>query len=420
MRNFRGIDEVSLDFTYPAPTTVLAGINGSGKSSVLDCIAIMFVGMFGRIDGFPTANRDLRPTDINNSARKCSVEMSFMFNGEEHRVTLEAGLRGAGTGLHVEFGWKGDSLGRLFERLSEAEDDDVPSVPVAVYYPVNRGVVEAPVTVPHKPRFGQLRAFEGALAGANVDFHLFFQWFRNREDIENEERIKDSSHRDKQIESVRRAVEMMVHGFSDLRVRRAPPRMVVTKKDTRTGKETELQIDQLSDGEKCLIAMTGDLARRLAIANPGLDDPLRGEGVVLIDQIELHLHPAWQRMIIASLERTFPNCQFIVGTHSPQVLSKVRPEAIYLLEQSSEGLKAHRPSYSYGRDTNRILEELMGVSERPEEIQHDLQRYFRLIDEGRMAEARELRERLELQIGAEDPEFARADVLIRRKEILGR
>ncbi|WP_309143275.1 AAA family ATPase [Nostoc sp. CHAB 5836] len=129
----------------------------------------------------------------------------------------------------------------------------------------------------------------------------------------------------------------LIPSFSKLRVRRSPLRMTVIKQGE------ELIVNQLSDGEKCLLAMVGDLARRLAIANPSLPDPLQGSGVVLIDEIELHLHPKWQREIIPALTRTFPNCQFIVTTHSPQVISQVKPEGIYILEKTDEGVVARRP-----------------------------------------------------------------------------
>lgn len=154
----------------------------------------------------------------------------------------------------------------------------------------------------------------------------------------------------------------MLEGFSKLRVRRSPLRMTINKNGS------ELIINQLSDGEKCLLAMVGDIARRLAIANPGLENPLAGEGVVMIDEIELHLHPDWQRKIIPSLTRTFPNLQFIVTTHSPQIISHVQPDSIYLLESTPEGIVAKRPESSFGRDINRILEDIMGVGARPPEI----------------------------------------------------
>jgi predicted ATP-binding protein involved in virulence len=184
--------------------------------------------------------------------------------------------------------------------------------------------------------------------------------------------------------------------------------------------ELELIVEQLSDGEKGLLAMVGDLARRLAIANPSLSDPLQGSGVVLIDEIELHLHPKWQREIIPALTRTFPNCQFIVTTHSPQVISQVKPEGIYILERTDTGIVAMRPESSYGRDTNRILEDLMDTPERPQEIKESLLELFRLIARGELDSARQLHQKIADEIGADEPELVGASVSIRRREILGR
>ena len=166
--------------------------------------------------------------------------------------------------------------------------------------------------------------------------------------------------------------------------------------------------------------MVGDLARRLAIANPGNIDPLQGSGVILIDEIELHLHPKWQRQIIPALTRTFPNCQFIITTHSPQVVSHVKPDSLYLLQATSDETVVQQPESSFGRDSNSILEDIMGVPERPSEIQDSLRDLFRLIEQGNLNSARQLREDLASEIGEDDPEFVRADVLIRRKEILNR
>ena len=130
----------------------------------------------------------------------------------------------------------------------------------------------------------------------------------------------------------------------------------------------ELNVNQLSDGEKCTLAMVGDLARRMAIANPARDDPLDGAGVVLIDEVDLHLHPGWQRHVVSGLEETFPNCQFLVSTHSPQIVSHVAPERIWILERSTSGVSATRPSESFGQTSGRILEDVMDVPERPQEI----------------------------------------------------
>jgi predicted ATP-dependent endonuclease of OLD family len=109
-----------------------------------------------------------------------------------------------------------------------------------------------------------------------------------------------------------------------------------------------------------------------------------------------------------------------VTTHSPIVLSQVKPEGIFCLEKRDAKVIAYHPDSSYGRDTNRILEDLMGVPERPQTFKDQLRTLFRFIDEGDLDKARALQHHLETEIGLDEPEFARADVLIRRQEILGR
>jgi predicted ATP-binding protein involved in virulence len=180
---------------------------------------------------------------------------------------------------------------------------------------------------------------------------------------------------------------------------------IVLKKQDR-----ELVLNQLSDGEKNLLVMVADIARRLAIANP---DPsknaLEGEGIILIDEIELHLHPQWQRDIIPRLTSTFPNCQFIVTTHSPQVLSNVKKENVFIIEDFQV---YHADAYTFGRDSNSILSELMGVSERPLEIQNCLKKCLYKIDDGNIEEAKTMLSELSNLIGDDDSEIVKANTLI--------
>jgi predicted ATP-binding protein involved in virulence len=196
-----------------------------------------------------------------------------------------------------------------------------------------------------KQDFHQLTALDLAFSSKNVDFQAFFEWFRNREDIENEQIRNEIGYRDRQLEAVRQAIQSLMPSVTDLRVRRLPLRMTLSKQ------EQELVINQLSEGEKCLLALTGDLVKRLAIANPGLSNPLEGSAIVLIDEIDLHLHPQWQRAVIPKLEKTFPHCQFIVSTHSPQVISEVGPQNwIYFLRKTEEGLVAEGVKNAYGKE----------------------------------------------------------------------
>ena len=295
----------------------------------------------------------------------------------------------------------------------ELEDDESSTLPLAVYYPVNRAVLDIPLRIRKKHQFDRLSAFDQALSGSPSSFRLFFEWFREREDLENEFRRDTSTYRDSQLQAVRTAIEPFLPGFSKLRVRRSPLRMVLDK-----GGE-ELIVSQLSDGEKCMLAMVGDLARRMAVANPNRSDPLHGEAVALIDEADLHLHPSWQRRLASAFAETFPNCQFLISTHSPTILSHLKPESIWLLERTGKGVEAARPDSSYGQKVDRILEDAMDVPARPDDTRKKVSRLFLAIEESNLSKARWILDGLKREIGA-DPDLVRADFLIRRKETLGR
>ncbi|MCF2151108.1 AAA family ATPase [Desmonostoc muscorum LEGE 12446] len=412
MESFRGIGDLTLEFDEMSPT-VLIGINGVGKSSILDCIAILLSHLIARSQFDYTAERYFQEDDIKNKYKKTRNEITILLLYRQLTWSLTALRQQETTEINND----------LTELIAAIEDDDIykqleggenTNIPLAVYYPVNRAVFDIRLKIKENVNQLYLDPYKKALTGISIDFGYLFQWFREREDLENEERRDNPAHRDKQLEAVRQAIYLLIPDFYNLRVRRSPLRMTVRKQGE------ELIVNQLSDGEKCLLAMVGDLARRLAIANPSLPDPLQGSGVVLIDEIELHLHPKWQREIIPALTRTFPNCQFIVSTHSPQVISQVKPEGIYILEKTDEGVIAKKPESSFGRDSNRILEDLMGVPARPQEIKDRLHELFRLIDEGNLDGARQLSQEIADIIGQDEPELVKASVSIRRKEILKR
>jgi predicted ATP-binding protein involved in virulence len=179
-----------------------------------------------------------------------------------------------------------------------------------------------------------------------------------------------------------------------------------------------LDIYQLSEGERGTLALVLDLARRLTQANPELEDPLtEGKALVLIDEIDLHLHPKWQRTIVERLERTFPSCQFIATTHSPQILGEVEPEKIYFLET---GKQPYRQNQSLGMDSNWILRHLMGASELDKETDKDLERIANLIQERNFSEATQEISDLRERIRGESPQTVRLQTRIDRIKRIGR
>lgn len=185
---------------------------------------------------------------------------------------------------------------------------------------------------------------------------------------------KASKSQGRELIYVTKAIESFIYGYSNLRVSRIPrPHMLVEKFGVT------LSLDQLSDGEKNLIALVGDIARRLSIANANSKNPLEGEGIILIDEIDLHLHPAWQRLMVPKLGSIFPNCQFIFSTHSPQVLSHTKPESIFLLKQQDNKFTYTKALTAYGKDSNSILYDLMDTETGVDEVNKDLDELFKLI-----------------------------------------
>lgn len=413
MQSFRGIGDLTLEFDETEPT-VLIGINGAGKSSILDCLAILLSRFTSSIQHSTSSGRLFREEDITNGQKETHNEIIVSLDSQEVTWSLTKVHKGRNKDTNSNL----SVITKVSENIKqELYTSHKFNIPIAVYYSTNRAVLDIPLKIRTKHLFEQIDVYENALTGVGSEFRIFFEWFKKQEDLENELRLEEdnANYRDRQLESVRQAISSLIPSFSNLRVRRSPlMRMTVQKQ----GKE--LIVNQLSDGEKCLLAMVGDLARRLAIANPGLPDPLKGSGVILIDEIELHLHPKWQREIISALIKTFPNCQFIVTTHSPQVIGDVKPERIYILEKTDKGVIAKRPESSYGRDSNYILENVMDDSERRQNIKERIFELFRLIDAGNLEGARQLRQKLAAEIGADEPEFVKADILIRRKEILNR
>ena len=372
--NFRGIADITLPFTRT--TTAILGVNGVGKSAVLDALAIALSNMTERIAGQAAKARNISPDDIKNDAAYSRIQVTADLG--IHASTSQVAADGNGSGepaqqpVHTLTTWAIarnraaaehpaerssdlDQLNahtRLFNsRMLLAEANNQPTrLPLAVYYDVHRAVLDVPLRVKEKLKNTPREAYHDALGHGGTDFRGFFAWFRDREDAENE-RIRDEpDYVDRDLQAVRAAVEGFTQ-FTDLRIRRKPSLRMTVKKN-----ETELNVLQLSDGEKCLLALVGDLARRLSLLNTDKDNPLHGEGVVLIDEIDLHLHPKWQRSVVASLERTFPNCQFIITTHSPQVVGELAPKAVLLLRDGKFLGHAER---SLGLSSGEVLEELM-------------------------------------------------------------
>ena len=192
-------------------------------------------------------------------------------------------------------------------------------------------------------------------------------------------------------------------GYSNLSVRTGEkPKLWID----RSG--TTLAVRHLSDGERGTLALVLDLTRRLAQANPDLSEPAAAaEAIVLIDEIDLHLHPTWQRQIVQTLGEAFPKCQFIATTHSPQVIGEVDHGCIQIMAEGG----VYAPRHSYGVDSSGILEDIMDARSRTKNVQDLLAELSRASSAESLERARNILEELVGQLGEDDPEVTRARTL---------
>lgn len=422
LKGFRGIANQIIDLKPGSLLSgglhpiVFIGSNGSGKSSVLDAIAMLLSWMTTRLIKPNGQGRSLQQSDIRSpDASQAFLRLALAPDlGSDLEIAWQLAYTQAG--LNPKSARKYDQLNDWLKGHRDLyEQDPNLALPSLVYYPSHRQFkATQQISSLKKEGFKRLDIYKDAFPEQLVDFESLFQWLNYQAAVEDNQRLNTNlDHRDPQLSVVRKACSRFLEDYGTLHIHRtATNTAVVVQKHGVT-----LDIKMLSDGEKNLLTLAGDLARRLAIANPGLDDPLQGEGIVLIDEIELHLHPQWQSSIIEKLCTTFPRCQFILTTHSPQVITNL--DWVYLLDASPQGTICQLVR-TYGKDSNRILETIMGTPERSPAMKAKFDRLFRLIDEGKLSEAHRFRLKLRDELQEDAPELVRAEWIIKRREVLGR
>lgn len=329
LNNFRLVEQ--LDLKMGKKLTLLVGPNGAGKTAVLDAVAIGLGAVLTRLPG--AEGRTFRKTgDIRQQENGVLAPYS--------RVTLETT-----EGITWDRTQKRDAAGSTQKEIPGAKglkqletflDDhiiapmnrkDPFTLPLFAYYGVHRALLELPQRRKGFPAgHERIEALAGAL-NATSNFKSAFIWFYNKEneEIRLQKKLRNFDATLPDLDAVRRAISRMFPDITEPHIQAIPLRFMVRKNGL------SLAIDQLSDGYKTLFGLVIDLSARMAMGNPHLDDPLQSPAVVMIDEVDLHLHPAWQRTVITDLLRTFPNTQFLVSTHSP-----------FIIEAINNSLKRHK------------------------------------------------------------------------------
>jgi predicted ATP-binding protein involved in virulence len=466
LNNFRGFKTLKLAFS-DKPIVVFFGENGAGKSTILEAINFALANtvdflLHGKNRFSPMLEYDA----VGHDGNEVNIMFSLDAYGEVFTISYQDAQHFSNDELNEMEDWIENDKFSSF-RTSPKEKNrlwsaKVPvdnikfrsrqprqqtealvkhlqtnfskkSLPLFLYYSANRFVNPSSSNTADKfdplANIREQDAYKDAFQ-ATTHFNDFFNWYKLLEDRENEEKsriLTEILNNNKSIEDyqgkelktrlnfIRKAIYCFIPYLDNIRVNRIDSHKikVLVQKN-----QQEYDLQQLSQGEKMLLALVGDIALRLVILNPKAADPLAASGVILIDEIDLHLHPIWQRRILNNLHRTFPNCQFIVTTHSPQVLGETNEADVFFLSRNAnDELEVEKAEYIYGKNSDDILEYFMGTSSRNKTIQTKLNRLLDSIQDGHLQKAEKQLIVLEETLGINDIELMKARLLLKKMRI---
>lgn len=407
LRDFRGISHLAIPIDEKL--TVIVGDNGVGKTSILNAVSLALSGLRSLwLDENGNARvvlSSVSPSDIAQGKQDFMVKTSVSFYASadgRQTHTLQLGAN------NVKNQHAAIALAQVGQKIGEGA---VGNEPLLAYYLQNR-VFEAETSHPHRDAISAEQVRRQSLSSDLRAIQDLSSWW-DRLDAQEARRHRDEEHgfRDPQLEAIRKLVkEMEEFEGVGYEAKERRPGLYLKKTDG-----PKLHVEQLSSGERAYLILLADLARRLQVVEPDAelaDIP----GIILIDEIELNLHPNWQRLIVPTLVRVFKGCQFIVTTHSPQVLGEIRSGRIIVLRKKDREIQWREGKATFGRDSNDILLDLLNSPERDREVKVRLENLERLLGARKLKEARRAIEELRLELGWRPVELDIAEQRLRRRE----
>jgi predicted ATP-binding protein involved in virulence len=386
LSNYRGFKDDK--YNFDDQFNVIAGINGTGKTSILDGLSVLLSRFVPKITPSRGGQKRFKDHDIYNEGNVMVVEMSLDCKGYpikryDLKYEREANVREL-TPLTKAVRTE------IANRYGYNKQSSADAAPLAVYFTTDRSTLFMPRKLPRakdikhdvlsfdnsfqQEVLPQAVAYLGALSNRRTSMHDFITRYPVMMDLSIESiGVQRRYFGRRAIDVIKEALKTFLPEFDDFEVQQDPPALIIKKSGI------PLTHDQISHGERGFLALVIDLSRRLVLANPNASNPLvEGEGIVLVDEIELHLHPSWQRTVVENLKRTFPNIQFIVTTHSPFIIQSLRDDKLIYLTR--ENLQAEYADKSI----EDIAEEIMGIempqkSHRYKRMMEEAEKYFRML-----------------------------------------
>lgn len=428
--NYRCFKEAEIDFDEH--TTLIVGKNGAGKTAILDAVAVAVSTFLLGIDGGVSRNisRDDARYEFHDLDGTVDPQHQFPVNIESTGDCLDNHDVKWVRSLNSESGNTTVKEARELTNISKDTQkrimtgDKLLILPLISYYGTGRLYAQKK----EKKNIKSLTEFKRQVGyvdcmAAESNEKLMLNWFQIQtlKNLQEQQRtgIVEKPLLLKTVESAICKCFERISGSknADIMFDLDTHRLVLNFEST-DGSLQKFAMDEMSDGYKNTLSMIGDIAYRMAVLNPMLGDKVLEEtsGVVVIDEIDLHLHPQWQQTIISDLNTIFPKMQFIVSSHAPAVINSVAREQIRILDNGEIYMPA---AQTYGRDANSILREVMKVSERPTDIKQRMNLFYSYMDENNYKEADKVLTEIEAIVGTTDPDIAAARTSLDLEKILG-
>lgn len=426
LKNFRCYSELNIDFD--SKLTVIVGENGRGKTAIFDALAIAlepYLHTF-HVQGRNIVQKDVRRVPV---YAEDGIHIARMENKYPVAIQLEGcalNKKMSCTRILQQDGTRIDEAEDLLsngERLcAEMKQHHATLLPAFAYYGTSRIWVDSNLMNTYDNSLDDRNTGYEECLEPSSSYNTFGKWYRSvMQSLENDKLPDDDNKQTCLLvrDAVQQAIDACLAstGLHDLYYNFKLDAFVVSHPDTG-----EMIVDDLSDGFRSILSMVADLAYRMVRLNPflGRRAILDTPGIVLIDEIDMHLHPSWQQTVLLDLQKAFPKVQFIVTTHSPQVLGSVPPDSIRVLEWEKEFVGVRRVIFSLGATSYQILQDIQNVQPRSEKlpiVQH-LKRYLELVSEDKWdsEEAKTLRKQLDLWAHGNEPALIRADMDIRMRQ----
>ena len=391
MQNFRGIR--NLDIAFEPDMTVIIGRNGAGKTSVLDALASFMELILVSIKGMNTrtTHSSISLEDVRFETKSLSLQVQLQIEDEGSKSIQQHELK-------IEFDGGPALPIRLMRDVFQKLPKEIGPTLNYIYYRQNRVFATESTTDRNDPE----RVFDPDFIRYDfLDKELReigdLQTWWDRRDAQEARMVRDKNpgYRDPQLEAIRHLVRK-IDCFKDI---------TYSSTESRQGlyliknNDTPVHVSRLSSGERSYIVLLADLARRLQVFAP--KTPIEDiSAIVLIDEVELNLHPAWQSEIGPTLMNVFNACQFVLTTHSPQVLSEVENRRVRILEEMPTGETEIRvPLSTKGRTSNYLLDGVFGTPERYPPVEQLIESFNRAVDRVDVAAAEATFKVVEEEIG---------------------